>query len=70
MPRVKKARVGSSGRGRRTRRESEVAQLRVREAAGHGARSRASVANDDVGQTSVAALTLDQLMDAVGVRVR
>ena len=69
MPRVKKARAGS-GRGRQTRRESEVTEPRVREAAGRGTRSRASVGNDHAGQTSVAALTLDQLMDAVGVRVR
>ena len=70
MPRVKKAREGSSGRGRRTRRDSEVTEPHVQEAAGRGARSRASVSNDDADQTSVAALTLDQLIDAVGVRVR
>ena len=70
MPRVKKARAGCSGRGRRTRRESEVTELRVREAAGRGTRSRVSVGKDDAGQISVAAMTLDQLMDAVGVRVR
>ena len=38
----KKARAGSSGRGRRTRSESEVAELRVREAAGRGALKYAS----------------------------
>ena len=69
MPRVKKARA-DSGRGRQTRRESEVTEPHVREAAGRGARSQASVVNYDTSQTSVAALTLDQLMDAVGVRVR
>ena len=69
MPRVKKARAGS-GRGRQTRRESEVTEPHVREAAGRGTRSRASVGIDHTGQTSVTALTLDQLMDTVGVRVR
>ena len=69
MPRLKEARAGS-GRGRQTRRESEVTEPRVREAAGCGTRSRASVGNDHAGQTSVAALMLDQLMDTVGVRVR
>ena len=69
IPRVKKARA-DSGMGRQTRRESEVTEPHVREAAGRGTRSRASVVNDDTSQTSVAALMLDQLMDAVGVRVR
>ena len=70
MLKEKKGGAGSNGRGRWTGRQSEATESWARESERRGITNWASVVRDDVGQASVAALMLDQLMDAVGVQVR